>query len=98
MTTNSIGHLGILIGIRSERGLGAVLRRLGNGGSCHCRQSRIDACAISDLPHRVQGHSSGGRDRGRHVARAVSEHVDMHREWQLRSLARSLNHAPALCL
>ena len=28
------------------------------------------------------------------VAGAVSEHVDMHREWQLRSLARSLNHAP----
>jgi hypothetical protein len=28
------------------------------------------------------------------VARAVSEHVDMHREWELRSLARSLNHAP----
>jgi hypothetical protein len=28
------------------------------------------------------------------VAGAVSKHVDMHREWQLRSLARSLNHAP----
>src|SRR5271156_4175246 len=28
------------------------------------------------------------------IARAVSEHVDVHRERQLGSLARSLNHAP----